>query len=207
MHAQPAPDFLPEAQAALQTDARLWEAFKEGSVEAYGRIYHSLVQDLFNFGSNLVADQELIRDCIQDLFVYIWDSKERLGPTDNIKFYLFTALKRRILQKTGDKQKNHLVLAAQDQWGRQDLQEETWPVSGQAEETREACLEKALLALSPRQREAIYLRFYDKLSYAQVAEIMSLTVPSTYSLIARAMEVLRGQLSLLWGQLLWLVFS
>jgi RNA polymerase sigma factor (sigma-70 family) len=192
----------------LATDRELWEAFKGGSEQAFARIYHSLVQDLYNYGVNVAAAPELVEDCIQDLFIYIWDTKEKLGGTDNIKFYLFTALKRRILVKTAEKQKKDLLLKTGMLRAEEpDYASDFLHLSLPAEENQNNRLEKALLALSPRQREAVYLRFYDQLSYAQVASIMSLTIQSAYSLIARAMEVLREQMRLLLGYLLLLLFS
>ena len=192
----------------METDGDLWEAFKSGNEAAFARIYHTLVQDLYNYGLNITADPELVEDCIQDLFIYIWDAKENLGRTDNIKFYLFTALKRRILVKTGEKQKKDLLLKTSPLSSEKpDLPGETMFLSSQQEQEQSERLEKALLALTPRQREAIYLRFYDKLSYAQIASIMSLTIQSTYSLIARAMEGLREQMHLALIYLFLLLFS
>lgn len=154
-----------------------------------------LVQDLYNYGLKVAADPELVEDCIQDLFIYIWDSKEKLGATDNIKFYLFTALKRRILVKKEEKhKKDNLLQAAHSRGEQADSSLESRHSSFQTEEDPGARLEQALQSLTMRQREAISLRFYDKMSYADIASMMSLTVPSTYSLIARAMEVLREQM-------------
>jgi RNA polymerase sigma factor (sigma-70 family) len=192
----------------LETDADLWEAFKSGNEEAFARIYHTLVQDLYNYGLNIAAAPELVEDCIQDLFIYIWDTKDKLGRTDNIKFYLFTALKRRILVKTEEKQKKDLLLHTT--WissEKPDFSSEAMLLSSQQEQEQSERLENALQALTPRQREAIYLRFYDKLSYAQIASIMSLTIQSTYSLIARAMEGLREQMHLVLVHLFLLLFS
>lgn len=208
MFLQPEPAHSSVENTVIETDGDLWETFKRGNEEAFARIYHMLVQDLYNYGLHIAADPELVEDCIQDLFIYIWDSKEKLGRTDNIKFYLFTALKRRILVKTGEKQKKDLLLKTTPlNSEKADLLAEPMFLSSQEEQEQSERLEKALQALTPRQREAIYLRFYDKLSYAQIASIMSLTIQSTYSLIARAMEGLREQMHLLLIHLFLLLFS
>lgn len=190
------------------TDEVLWEAFKSGSAAAFSRIYHQLVQHLYNYGLKVSADPETVEDCIQDLFIYIWDCRKNLGKTDNIKFYLFKALKRRLLVKMQEQQKKDSWLKAAATAGDQaDASSEALLISLQAEQDQSARLEKALQTLTSRQREAIYLRFYDKLSYDQIARIMSLTVQSAYSLIARAMEVLREHLRLVLTHLLLLFFS
>jgi RNA polymerase sigma factor (sigma-70 family) len=56
-------------------------------------------------------------------------------------------------------------------------------------------IKKGLAALTSRQREAIYLRFYEDLSYEEVSEIMNLSIGGTYKLIYRALDGLRDILS------------
>jgi RNA polymerase sigma factor (sigma-70 family) len=53
-------------------------------------------------------------------------------------------------------------------------------------------LVQALNSLSPRQREAIYLRFFDNLTYEQIAQVMSLTVPTLYDLLSKAVKKLKA---------------
>lgn len=196
MFLQPEPDKSDLQVSASATDGELWEAFKRGDVAAFSRIYHQLVQDLYNYGLKISAHPETVEDCIQDLFIYIWDNRKQLGRTDNIKFYLFKALKRRLLVKTAEKQRKVSWLKADAGGEAADASSEALLIALQSEQDQSARLEKALQSLTSRQREAISLRFYDKLSYAEIANIMSLTIQSAYSLIARAMEVLREQLRL-----------
>lgn len=207
MFLQPKTDKTDLEVSVSETDGQLWEAFKSGSEAAFSRIYHQLVQDLYNYGLKVAAQPEKVEDCIQDLFIYIWDNRQNLGPTDNIKFYLFKALKRRILVKMEQQQrKDSWLQTAEITREQADVSSEALLISLQAEQDQDARLEKALQSLTSRQREAISLRFYDKLSYAEIAGIMSLTVQSAYSLIARAMEVLREHMRLVLVHLLLLLF-
>jgi RNA polymerase sigma-70 factor (ECF subfamily) len=52
-------------------------------------------------------------------------------------------------------------------------------------------IERALLALPPRQREAIVLQYYQELSNAQAAQVMEISVDALESLLARARRSLR----------------
>ncbi|MEJ7830747.1 MAG: sigma factor-like helix-turn-helix DNA-binding protein, partial [Segetibacter sp.] len=49
----------------------------------------------------------------------------------------------------------------------------------------------ALKALTPHQREAIFLRFYQTLSYEEVAETLNISVKATYKIIARSLSALK----------------
>lgn len=56
-------------------------------------------------------------------------------------------------------------------------------------------LNQALESLTPRQREAIFLRFYEALSFEEVAEILNLSIKGTYKLVARSLSKLKELLN------------
>lgn len=55
----------------------------------------------------------------------------------------------------------------------------------------QAKLEECLKALTPRQREAIFLRYYQNLSYEEVAAILNISVKASYKIIARSLAAMR----------------
>jgi len=56
-------------------------------------------------------------------------------------------------------------------------------------------IQRALFALRPKQRAAVVLRFYDDLSERQIAEVLGCRPGTVKSLISRAMEILRTEVS------------
>lgn len=59
--------------------------------------FERYVRVLFMYGSQFTGDRELVKDCIQDVFVKIYSNRSNLRPTDNIKYYLFAALRNSLL--------------------------------------------------------------------------------------------------------------
>jgi RNA polymerase sigma factor (sigma-70 family) len=57
-------------------------------------------------------------------------------------------------------------------------------------------LQVALISLTSRQREAIFLRFYEALSFEEVAQIMNISVKATYKLITRSLLKLKELLNI-----------
>jgi len=49
----------------------------------------------------------------------------------------------------------------------------------------------ALNQLTPRQKEVIYLRYFEELDYEEIATIMDITIKATYKLRARGLDILR----------------
>ena len=65
---------------------------------------------------------------------------------------------------------------------------------------------QALNQLTPRQKEVIFLRYFEELEYEEIAAIMDITVKATYKLTARGLEALRQILGVS-GSSLFLLFS
>jgi RNA polymerase sigma factor (sigma-70 family) len=178
----------------VSDDAALWSAFRLGNPTAFEQVYQRHVQILFNYGAKLTTDRDLVADTIQDLFVDLWRTRANLGPTDNIKYYLFKSLRRRLVKGL---QPGHPPCG-------QDLEPtglfelvpspEARLIGEQESQLREARLQKALQRLTPRQREAIFLKYYQDLSFAEVAEVMSLGLKSTYNLVEKSVGILRAYL-------------
>ena len=60
-----------------------------GDKEAFLAIYHNHYHPLFYYGFTLTADRELTKDCIQELFLDIWNKRPTLNKeVDNIQSYL-----------------------------------------------------------------------------------------------------------------------
>lgn len=174
---------------ASLNDSALWTKVTEGDKEALAFVYRTWFPALFRYGMKLQADESLVKDCIHDLFVTIWLSRERLSPTDSIKFYLLASLKRRI---SAQLQKNAV--------DRFDDVPETIATSASPEETiiREQAgqelqlkLVKMMGQLPPRQQEILHLRFYEGLSPQETASIMELSLNSSYVLLSKALNFLK----------------
>ena len=78
------------------SDQIIWENFLCGDDEAYTYIYREYSQALYAYGMHFTSDKGLVEDCIQDVFVKIFQNRKHLQSTDNIKLYLFIALKNKL---------------------------------------------------------------------------------------------------------------
>lgn len=88
-------------------DQQLWEMLRSGSKDALTHIYQAYFFALYNYGINICGEDDLVKDSIQELFIYVWKKKENLGNTDSIKNYLFKSLRRSIIAQR--KQKRHTL--------------------------------------------------------------------------------------------------
>ena len=175
-------------------DKELWEKLKHGDQEALKQIYNSQIENLLQYGQRFCRDRETVEDCLHDLFIYIWNNREGLSSTDSIQRYLMVALRRRVIQhlkgQPGELSDKNLSF-------RCDLSiEEKWIQEEQSEEV-ENSLQAAFTHLSDRQKEAIYLKYYQQMSYEAICEIMDLNYQSARNLIFNGLKALRQVMTIL----------
>lgn len=174
-------------------DILLWKGFLEGSQSALSKIYLNNVNDLFAFGCKFTVDKSLVKDCIQELFITLIQSRTKLSATDNVKGYLFTALKRRIIRELVRSSKFEEVLERGDyrfEVGFEDLDKTEFENDNYTIKT--LAVRSAVQSLTSRQKEALYLKFYFGLSHKEIAEILHMEEQSSRSLISRAVKKIRS---------------
>ena len=182
----------------------VWKGFRRGNKQDYATLYEMHFALLYNYGFRMCGDASLTNDAIQQLFVKLWRRRKHLDASPAVKNYLLKSLRRMII----DLRQQHQRFVSDDTLGNQ-LSEEPYEflvIQGQATQEQQACLQQSLSRLTPRQREAIYLKFYEGLSYEEISTTMSLTVSAAYNLVSKAISLLRKStpyISLSWS-LLWL---
>jgi RNA polymerase sigma-70 factor (ECF subfamily) len=176
-----------------ETDAKIWDDFLHGSKAAYSFMYEKYARLLYNYGYKIAQDRQLTEDCLQDLFLTILETRERLGQTDSIKFYLMRSLRREIVRKLNGQQRFRNGSEADIDFQVEFYYEPTWLDSQISREQSEAVL-RELNHLPARQKEALFLKFFDNLSYEEIAGIMGIETTSAYKVIYKAIAALQKRM-------------
>ena len=174
----------------LVDERLIWLNFQAGDENAYAYIYNTYFKKLYKYGLSIYPDSSLVKDCIQELFIKIWRIKEKLGEPVSVRNYLFVSLKRTIIKELAKQTYKLQAKLSEDYYFEAVLSHELQLIDIQLSEERLQQLELALKKLTKRQHDAIHLKFYGKLSYVEIAEIMDLNVRSVYNLISKALESL-----------------
>jgi RNA polymerase sigma factor (sigma-70 family) len=179
------------------SDEVLWEAFRQGDRDCYQKLYTKYLDALYNYGYKVFPNKAVITDLIQDLFIDLWKYKNNLSQVKNVKFYLFRSLRNRIIKEV--ERNRYITYDMESEFGNalMVLPFEAKIIETQIQSENKEKLQKAFLALSKRQREVINLLFYEKFSYEEVTSIMSINLRSVYTLVWKALAVLRKELSCL----------
>lgn len=172
---------------------RLWTAFKSGDWDAYTSLYHAYFRLLNNYGYKFTRDVNLIEDAIHDLFVNLWANRENLGNPVSVKNYLYKSVRNLLFRKIRN-QLRFSDLTESDEHVPFEVSFDHQMILNEDQLRIQDTLKSVLSQLPPRQREIIYLRFYDGLSYEEIADIMGINVSSTYKLLYKALENLQQSL-------------
>lgn len=172
----------------------MWDNFKKGNDLAFTILYRKYVQRLFNYGMHTCRDKELVLDCLQELFARLWDKRETVSAVGSVNFYLFKSFRRLLMSKIIARKRFSTVLAGQSSMFDFMPSAEDGMIDAEARKIQSEHLQRCIKALTRRQREALFLRFFNDLSYHEVAAIMEIRVDSVYNIISKAIDILRRKM-------------
>ena len=177
------------AEVMPDDDQQLWLSFRGGDHDAYNVLVRKHANLLFSYGCKFSKDEDFIKDCIQDVFFELWNRREKISQAASVKAYLFKSLRLRIFRE-------------QSKWNNSDSFEDTFLFKDefnieshliQEQTTKEisAKLQTMLTSLTERQKEILYLHFFEDVDHDGIGRIMGLNKQSVYNLLYRSITTLR----------------
>lgn len=158
----------------------------------YKWLYETYENDLFSYGIAFGISKELLEDAIHDVFLHLYEREHKLWESQNMKFYLLNCLKNRIQTIKKKEMNTEFLEEGSDNYsslievnGFELIDEEKERAAMQKQ------LKKMLDSLTDRQREAVYLRYTQGLSYEEIGKLMGIQPKAAQKLVYRAIEQMR----------------
>lgn len=183
-------------QANEKNADKSWQAFKKGNKEAFACIYKTHIKGLLNYGYKITSDRKLIEDSVQDLFFELWKNRTGLSDTTSVRFYLFKALRYKILRNTRVHRLDSLQRLEDHEEEFADYSHETYLIGLEVQSLQMANLKELISNLPKRQQEAINLRYYHNFSNEEIARIMGVNYQSACKFIYSALKSLKVNLQI-----------
>ncbi len=171
------------------SDKKIWNNLKNGDPKALELIYRTYFSELYSYGKKFSKDENNVQDCIQELFVELWERREKLSETDAIKPYLYVSLKRKIFQsvkkirKSTDNELDESYFDA-------ELAIDQIMIGNETDSETKQNLKNAFSQLSDRQKEILFLKYYSELDYKEISKVMDMNYQSARNLVSRALAKL-----------------
>lgn len=177
---------------AAKSDTVLWDAYKQGDREAFSELFRKYYSPLYLYGHKIVQDSSILEDCIQELFLELWKSRNQVVVV-SVKAYLFKSLKYKIFRVLSQR-KIHPESILKEEMSF-ELSHDTLMIHKEVEQERAKQVVKAFEQLSNRQKEVIYLKYYLGLSYEEVSEIMEINYQVARNLLYLAIRAMKKMIS------------
>ena len=173
-------------------DLSLWNLLIKGDKKALEVLYLRYYSLLLNYGLKCNIDRELVKDCIQDLFVGIYQNNHIKTTNITVRSYLLRALRNNLTYKLASRrEEDSLEAYVFHVPSNEDLFEQLFPKDDHDLLLANQLLE-AMSQLSPNQKTILYLRYVKNLSYKEIADIMNVNLQSSMNLGTRALAKLRS---------------
>ena len=179
---------------SLSLQPNNWSRLRAGEKSALKDIYDEESGYLFNYGRKIFQDTVIVEDAIHDLFVDIWNKRETLGETDNIRRYLAASLRRRIVNDLKKGSRSTAVDSFDGIKFEPELAIDSMIINQELSDEKAAKLKKAFAVLSDRQKEILYLKFYEGYDYEQISEILGIQYQSLRNTISKSIKKLRTEM-------------
>ena len=148
---------------------------------------------LRRYGLKFMIDEAAVEDCIQDLFLQLWQNRLQINDTCSVKHYLLKSLRSHIIQFL--RIENHFTHQEPD-WDTalpKEIDVETLLIQEEVALFQINELKRQLDTLPAREREALYLKYYENLSVAEIAETMNVNRQSVSNFLQKALTKLRSR--------------
>ena len=169
-----------------------WSSFLAGDDDdAFSKIYEKLVRDLFSFGTTLTSDSELVKDCVQDIFIRFYQNRAQLVQVKNMKVYLLVALKNALTDEFKKRQTYQKFIDSYDVEDPIDDSEEERIIAQESEIALREVTEIYQSALTTRQQEIIHYRFVEELTIEEIANLLNINYQSVANSIQKSLKKMR----------------
>ncbi|HEY0612036.1 MAG TPA: sigma-70 family RNA polymerase sigma factor [Chitinophaga sp.] len=176
-----------------QQEVSWLQQLQQNSEQALAMLMRHYYADLYNYAARFARDESVIKDSIQEVFISLWQRRETAGTILSLRYYLLRAVKNKVLKALYyNDRKTGLDYFQGDYDFFHEFSVERIIIEKQISEEKAERLKRTLAQLTKRQKEVIYLKFYQHLDHGQIAELMSVSRQSVYNLLHETIQKLRS---------------
>lgn len=178
-------------QKVNTTTSSLLSDFIAGDNKAFAILYDNHINILLNYGYRITQDKELLKDCIHDIFIKIYNKRNELSNIDNFKSYLFISLKNRIVDEM--RKRVYLSDTPVEELNQTDDLDSVELKYIQKEKCfiEKKMINRLMSQLSPRQQEALKMYYIEGKKYEEICVLMNMNYQSVRNLMHRGITRLR----------------
>jgi len=186
----------------LLEEKSLIEKLKNGETSAFELMFVQYRDKVYNTALGLLQNKEDAKDISQEVFVEVFRSIHNFRMQSALTTWIYRITVQKSLEwiRVKNQKKRYALIVSlfgkEDQIQKTDNTPFYHPGVLLENKERAAILFQAISRLTINQRTAFTLHKVELLSYAEIADVMQRSLPSVESLIHRAKQNLKKQLSM-----------
>lgn len=186
---------------AVDSDLELMLRVTHGDEDSFGVLLSRHRGPLLSYFVRMVRDQGLAEDLAQEVFLRVYQARERYQPEARFTTWLYRIATNLALNAIRDRRSDPVVLEAGVEPDKElssplERAADSRPTAEEqmAESDRERLIREAIESLPRKQRAAVILHKYHEVDYRQIASILKVSESAVKSILFRAYESLRVRL-------------
>lgn len=169
-------------------DQILIERLRGGDESALTELYNKFWQSLFMSSYNVLKDKELCEDIIQDIFMNIWNNREKLEIHISLKGYMYACARYQVFnQFKKNKDKIHVEFF-------DDLDKRFQHSTPETQLMHDELVQQinSIVESLPLKCQLVYkLSREEQLSHKEIAERLDISTKTVENHITKALQVIR----------------
>lgn len=174
----------------------IWKKIRNGDMKAFDALYDQHVDFLYAYGIQFFQKNDIVKDCIHDLFLDIYKYRKNISEVKNTKQYLLSSFKRKLFKS----HKKSLKLVSSDDtfdFASDENSIEDIMIEKEQKSYNALILANALSKMSEGQRTCLFMRFNEEKTYEEIAFSLNISVESVRTKVFRAIKSLRKEMMVL----------
>lgn len=168
---------------------------RDGDNNAYEQIYNTLYPRLFYFIREYIADEEIVRNILQDAFLSLWEKRTLLSEEINLAAWLYTVTKNKALKHLRHQEYVNQFSREKIQTFNEDTLNafalERLDTSMLSLHEIENLIEKTLKSLPPKYSEIFKMSRYGNNKNREIAEKLNISEKTVEAHITKTLKLLR----------------
>lgn len=174
-----------------RSEAELVASCKSGHLQDFDPLYRSYVERIYAFSYRRAPSREVAEDITSATFLRALEKIGSFDPARGVfSAWLYGIAKNAL---TDYYRSLKTTVPIEDAW---DLPSDSDATEDTGKRLNREQLKKALSTLDSRKREILLLRFWDDLSYKEIAELTGESEGNCKMIVSRSVQSLRGMLPL-----------
>lgn len=168
------------------SDDDLIRMYRDGDAEAFETLFDRHHRSVYGFARTMLGDSSGPEEVLQETFLAVARTAKTYAPRGRFRPWLMRIVRNRCLNLLAAERARRAAMAEGGLEPVEVASDDRPPGEKLAADEQAAIVRAAIAELPERQREAIALYAFDRMSYRQIAEILEMPINTVKTLIHRA---------------------